>query len=196
MTDFMPTQSAGSISFSKESIIKLNNLANSIDKYPNRIERAMVTAAHAAERDVRREIAKKFGRELADDEVIEITIKNTKTRLTMKTRVLYATGHNRDSSTFGPKTKARMKANILLTGRRRYTARRSPGRAPYDLTRRHTGLNKAAYGFTVKRQNSNYEFNRILRRSATKYFRENFSKSLRREGFGVRGGSGGISADI
>lgn len=196
MTDFMPTQSAGSIEFSKDSIAKLNNIANKLDQYPNRIERAMVTAAHAAERDVRKEIGKKFGREISDDEVIDITIKSTKAKLTMTTRVLYATGHAHDSSKFGPKTKARMKANILLTGRRRYTARKSPGQKPYKLTERHKGLNKAAYGFTVRRQPRNHEFNRILRRGAIKYFRENFNKALAKEGFGSRGGAGGIVSDI
>lgn len=191
----MPTQGAGGMSFTKDSVIRLNNLANALDQYPNRIERAMVTAAHAAEKDMRKEIGQKFGKNIAGDEVIYIDIKNTKTRLTVRGGVYYATGHSRDSSNFGPQTKARMRANILLTGRRRYTARKTGGK-PYNLTQRHKGLNKAAWGFTVRAQPANHEFKRILKRSFAGYFGENFRKALKKEGFGPRGGSSGISSDI
>lgn len=193
-----PSRKTFDMGFNKNSVLALQNMAKSLEQYPNRIQRAMGTAAVMTEKELRRELSTRFNNaELGHEDVVQILYKPmARGGIRFSVEVLYATGHPRSSKNFDPLMRARFDANIKMTGRRRYVARRKAGKRPYDLRSWDGGLNNAAYGFTMKRKPKNLTFEALIKRRPVKLFNDNLAKALKKEGFGARGGSAGVSSDI
>jgi hypothetical protein len=193
-----PSRKTFDMGFNKNSVLVLENFAKNLDKYPNRIQRAMGTAAAMTERELRKELSTRFNNDrLGHEDVVQILYKPmARGGIKFTVEVLYATGHPRSSKNFDPMMRARFDANIKMTGRRRYVARRKAGKRPYDLRSWDGGLNDASYGFTIRRKPKNLSFESLVKRKPVKLFNDNLNKALRKEGFGVRGGSGSVGADI
>ena len=177
------------VEFSESSIIKLNNLANAMDQYSNRVEKAVHDAAKLTKKEIKDKLRTNYrNTKLARDEVIPVKVTLNGKNVVIKTSVLWAE-HNPNAVRQNDTTRARFHANIMLRGRRRYTAKRSKSQDPYNLVKWSSGAIEYAYGFTVPAKSPNYHFRKFITGGAiSKMFKKNLTKALAAQKIGARGG--------
>lgn len=173
------------LSISEGTLKSLYNLEKAMEHYPNRVQHAINTALEATEKQAHRKLAQNYGNNmLGKDNVIKIDRRASVNKATLTIEVLRAKPARVRQTA---ETKARFDANIKLTGRKRYTARKSFGEDPYNLKNWEKGPDYA-YKITVPAKSANPSFVRFIKYGITDLLRKNMQESLKKQGIGVRGG--------
>jgi hypothetical protein len=182
------------IEFDENSISRLNNLANAMALYPNRIDKAIHDAAKKTEKDTKDKLRTNYrNTKLAREDVVPVKVYINGNNIKIKASVLWAEP-NPNAVTQNDTTRARFHANIMLRGRRRYTAKRSKLDDPYNLVKWSSGAIEYAYGFTVPAKSPNYQFRKFITGGMiSKMFKKNLTKALANQGIGGRGGTSRVT---
>jgi hypothetical protein len=179
-----------SVSIDQKGIDGLINLSNKAAMFPNRIISARARATDRSVRMIRRKLENSHGYRLVKH--IEIDGKVTGKKSTITVRIPRAKGSSSGDKQ-SDKDRALWQLNIMLNGRRAFRSKRS-GR--YTLREESQGkYGKHLYNWSVPAKSPNHAFVKNVTEQPAKIFREIFMQELAREGFGVRGGVSGISAD-
>lgn len=174
------------LSISEGTLKNLYKLERAMEHYPNRLEYAISAAVKKTEKEAHRKLAQNYGNNmLGKDKVIKIESRASVKKATLTVEVEKANPRRGADQT--PLTKARFDANIKLRGRRRYTARRSPGETPFNLQDWEKGP-RFAYKVTVPAKSANPAFVRFIKYGITALLRKNMQEALKKQGIGVRGG--------
>jgi hypothetical protein len=167
-----------------QALASLRYLENHVLTMPNRIENIRVRAANQAVRKLQSYLRSNYG-SAGRGMVVEPSFGVGTVKIVIKAQRAKASGgkaNGAEASNFA--------ANILLYGRKSYTARRGPGDKAYKLRDASTPpYPRSLRRFKVKAMSPNHSARMDIRKEASSLLMDAIYTSAMREGFGSKGGN-------
>jgi hypothetical protein len=178
------------LEISPATLAGLRYLENHVLTMPNRVENIKIRSANSSIKKMKMYLVNKYG---AAGRGMSVTSSLSHRGIRLKIAAERANFSNVGAS---GADKRKMAANMLLYGRKAYTARRSAGDKAYKLREASTPPYPTHLrGFRVKKISPNHSARMDIRTKAQALIMESIEIQARREGFGSRGGNPNRMAD-